>query len=121
MTDYKATPEQWADAEEWAAVGGVAGSCLLELRARVEALEHEMAMEEYRRQSAAISKPTSNLSQIRSSLVKRVQQVINAEYEESLGTGSREARAAIREVAAWLREREGDYSVIRWLEQEAGQ
>ena len=39
MTDYKATPEQWADVEDWAAVNGVSHACLLELRARVEVLE----------------------------------------------------------------------------------
>jgi hypothetical protein len=51
------------------------------------------------------SKPTPNSSQIRSSLVERVQQAINTEYEESLGTGSMEARAAIFEVAAWFGDR----------------
>ena len=51
------------------------------------------------------SKSTPNSSQIRSSLVERVQQAINTEYEESLGTGSMEARAAIREVAAWFGDR----------------
>ena len=30
-----------------------------------------------------------------------------------------EARAAIREVAAWLRENECGYNAVRWLEQEA--
>jgi hypothetical protein len=57
MTDYKATPEQWANVQKFAAVA--TESCLLELRARVEALE-------------ANSKPTPNPRQIRSSLVERV-------------------------------------------------
>jgi hypothetical protein len=39
MTDYKATPEQWADTESWAAEKLSCYSCVLELRARVEALE----------------------------------------------------------------------------------
>jgi hypothetical protein len=30
-----------------------------------------------------------------------------------------DCRAAIREVAAWLRENDCGYNVIRWLEQEA--
>jgi hypothetical protein len=51
------------------------------------------------------SKATPNPRQIKSSLVERVQQAINTEYEESLGTGSMEARAAIREVAAWFGDR----------------
>jgi hypothetical protein len=32
-----------------------------------------------------------------------------------------DARAAIREVAAWMREKEADYNAVRWLEQEADQ
>ncbi len=105
MTDYKATPEIWAWIESFADDSRDIATAILELRARVEALE-------------ANAKPTSNLNQIRSSLVKRVQQAINAEYEESLGTGCMEARAAIREVAAWLKE-EGFGGPWARLEQEA--
>jgi hypothetical protein len=39
MTDYTATPGQWADVEDWAANNGTSHACILELRARVEALE----------------------------------------------------------------------------------
>jgi hypothetical protein len=39
MTDYRATPEQWADTEHWAQQHGHAQACILELRARVETLE----------------------------------------------------------------------------------
>ena len=39
MEHCKATPEQWANVEDWAAVNGVSHACLLELRARVEVLE----------------------------------------------------------------------------------
>ena len=40
MTDYTATPEQWADTEHWAYQrNGQTQACILELRARVEALE----------------------------------------------------------------------------------
>lgn len=38
MTDYRATPDQWAYQEHWAQEDGDA-ACILELRARVEALE----------------------------------------------------------------------------------
>jgi len=38
MTDYRATPGQWAYQEHWAQEDGDA-ACILELRARVEALE----------------------------------------------------------------------------------
>ena len=39
MTDHKATPEQWADTEEWAAEKLSCYSCILELRDRVQVLE----------------------------------------------------------------------------------
>jgi hypothetical protein len=41
MTDYKATPEQWAQCEDWvkSSVVGASDACILELRTRVEALE----------------------------------------------------------------------------------
>jgi len=50
----------------------------------------------------ANSKPTPNDRQIRSSLVKRVHSCIVGEPE----CGHMQARAVIREVAAWLREQE---------------
>jgi hypothetical protein len=39
MTDYKATPEQWAAIEELGLGAFYGPACILELRARVEALE----------------------------------------------------------------------------------
>jgi hypothetical protein len=39
MTEYKATPEQWQDGKHCADAGAIAFACILELRARVEALE----------------------------------------------------------------------------------
>ena len=41
MTDYTATPEQWAQCEDWvrSSVVGASDACILELRARVEVLE----------------------------------------------------------------------------------
>ena len=102
MTDYRATPEQWAETEQWAKHGDNSDACILELRARVEALE-------------ANYKPTSNPSQIRSSLVERVHSCIVGEPE----CGHMQARAAIREVAAWLREAHSWTVVPAVLEQEA--
>jgi hypothetical protein len=58
------------------------------------------------------SKPTPNPNQIRSSLVERVRKAIKHEFDY-------DARAAIREVAAWLRDSEGDYNTIRQLEIQA--
>jgi tellurite resistance protein len=37
------------------------------------------------------------------------------------GSWDAQSRAAIREVAAWMRENETGYNAARWLEQEAGQ
>ena len=41
MTNHKATPEQWAQCEEWLEnpFVGATDACVLELRSRVEALE----------------------------------------------------------------------------------
>jgi hypothetical protein len=91
------TPEQWAtDASRWP-------EAILELRARVEQLE-------------ANCKPTPNPGQIGSSLVERVQDAI---HDVEFPHGDDEARAAIREVAAWLDENTGGDAA--WmLTQEAG-
>ena len=167
MTDYKATPEQWANVQKFAAVA--TEPCLLELRARVEALEaaaHKHivetsanilalanrveALEAVKRPASKVyeiskplkltpeqaqhvrdllapnSKPTPNSSQIGRSLVNRVALAISGiEYglqrdEEAVNWAS-EARAAIREVAAWMREQQdGDLIAATMLEQEAG-
>jgi hypothetical protein len=100
MANFKATPEQWAQMERSQVFNGSFQACVLELRARVEALEGNL---------------TPNDRQIRSSLVGRVSLAICYAQQRN-ETGS---RAAIREVAAWLREHEADYSAVRELEQEA--
>jgi hypothetical protein len=98
--NYNATPEQWARIEDWAKIGAEYSSCLLELRAKVEALE-------------ANSKPTPNSSQIGSSLVERVALAISGIedgscWDDEAVNWAPEARAAIREVAAWLIDRRRD-------------
>jgi hypothetical protein len=118
MTDYKATSAQWDDIEQWAKAGSNASTdhCILELLSRVESLEED-AYEENKCNYACVealvkriekleanSQATPNYVQIRSSLVRKVQRAIDKEYEESLGTGENEARAAISAVAKWLRE-----------------
>ena len=107
MTDYKAKPEVWAIVEEYGnKYEGDMLNCILELRARVEALE-------------ANAKPTPNDRQIRSSLVERVVAVI-ADPDGPEERWHDDARAAIREVAAWLREQhDGDLIAATMLEQEA--
>jgi len=97
MTDYRATPEQWAQVQKCADVVGSSDcSAILELRTRVEALE-------------ANAKPTPNSSQIGRSLVERVALAISGieyglERDEEAVNWASEARAAIREVALWLNE-----------------
>lgn len=64
------------------------------------------------------SQPSPNPSQIRSSLLERVLDAIIEGGRQSLED---EARAAIREVAAWLREQhDGDLVAVTVLEREAG-
>jgi hypothetical protein len=113
MTDYKATPEQWAQCEEFLSnpVVGASDACILELRARVETLEDDswkqaestrFCVDALVKRIEALevnSKSTSNPSQIRSSLVERVQGAI---HDVEFPHGNDEARAAIREVAAWM-------------------
>jgi hypothetical protein len=95
MTDFKATPEQWAQCEEFLSnpVVGATDACILELRARVEALEANHP-----------EKPDSSASA--GSLVKRVDKAIFDTLNSHEGWRS-EARAAIREVAVWLRDLPG--------------
>jgi hypothetical protein len=51
-------------------------------------------------------------------LVERVALAIGGEGDHP-ANWTPEARAAIREVAAWMRENEVGYNAVRWLEQEA--
>jgi len=163
MTDYQATLAQWAECEEWAtsSVIGASDACILELRARVEALEaaaHKHivetnsnivalftrveSLEAAERQASKVyeiskplkltakqqkelnallrpgSKPSPNSSQIRSSLVERVEGALMESVKEQ---GSM-ARAAIREVAAWMTSNPDIYfppALVFALEQEA--
>jgi hypothetical protein len=76
---HRATPEQWKFAD----------ACILELRARIEALE------------AAQQKIRSGPE---SPLVERVADAIAAQATSAGIVNDRPARAAILEVAAWMRE-----------------
>ena len=172
MTDYTATPGQWADVEDWAANNGTSHACILELRARVEALEaaaHKHivetnsnivalftrveSLEAAERQASkvyeiskplkltakqqeqlnvllrpATSQPSPNSSQVGSSLVDRVRTAIALEDEKHYWPEARDAvetdmaRAAIREVAAWMTSNPDVYfppALVFALEQEA--
>ena len=129
MTDYKATFEQWNDIEQWANSSSNASTdhCILELLSRVESLEED-CYEENKSYHACVealvkrieklednSRTIPNLNIIRSSLVRKVQRVIDKEYEESLGTGENKAKAAIFEVATWLREQPHQAAACRLI------
>jgi hypothetical protein len=99
--NYRASEDHWRFIENWPGIHGEypGASCLLELRARIEALEaaqqHAPATEE----SSATAPPAPA-----GGLVERV-----AKSLAEVNSGSApelwlsDARAAIREVASWLR------------------
>ena len=125
MEHYEATPEQWAagrydwsKADTEAMEGDPAFRCILELRARVEQLEDA----QQDKLDRLIAQDRDDAPALAGSLVERVGIAIDsAEYDEE-GHRWDEARAAIREVAAWLKETHGwsNGSLMR-LEQEADQ
>jgi len=107
MTDtFRATPEQWEYIERYA--DSISYSCILELRARIEALE-------------AAQQPNSSASLTSSPADSLIDQVAKAIYDAPTSDGWRSvARTAILEVAAWLREQhDGDLVAATVLEKEA--
>jgi hypothetical protein len=104
---HRATPEQWAKCEGDARLWSGAFNCIIELRARIEALE--AAQQKIR------SAPESPL-------VERVADAIAAQATSAGIVNDRPARAAILEVAAWMRNQGTPASgwAMR-LEQEANQ
>jgi hypothetical protein len=112
---HKATPEQWAYAEACAPEDFAGYACILELRDRIEALE------------AAQQPPQDKLDRLialdrddpAGSPVERVADAIAAQATSAGIVNDRPARAAILEVAAWLKEK--GYSTLQAeaLEQEA--
>ena len=176
MTDYRATDEQWGAMYEGAFHCDAESACILELCARVEALEaaaHKHivetnsnivalftrveSLEAAERQASkvyeiskplkltakqqeqlnvllrpATSQPSPNSSQVGSSLVDRVSTAIALEDEKHYwpstegdardAVESDMARAAIREVAAWMTSNPDVYfppALVFALEQEA--
>lgn len=137
-TPHRAMPEQWADVAIWAAEGLASYACILELRSRLEALEasatcpHVVTGDEGT-SYCGLAEQTARIGQLdvpantsarpapAGSLVERVGHAIASADEESLADSwAPEARAAIRAVAEWLRER-GWELAARALEQEAEQ
>jgi hypothetical protein len=85
---HRALPDVWAAAEKWGANDRDAINCVLELRSRIEMLESAQRVR---------SGPESPL-------VERVADAIAAQATSAGIVNDRPARAAILEVAAWLRE-----------------
>ena len=146
MTDYKATDKQWAEVEEYVEGSECAWDhCLVELRDRVETLEGLLynTRVDYLRLSNAVAKicPDRNKffadlipdeddhigeanKKVSDSLVERVAKAIlniPPPWEDSEDWRENEARAAIREVAAWLRSELAPRGIAERLEQEADQ
>jgi hypothetical protein len=99
MTDYRATPEQWEVQEKFAPESEDA-CCLLELRSRIERLElgagiRDVVAKEVRQSYP--EKPSKSLAQR-----------VAGEIALAEGGWHNEARAAIREVATWLRDNAED-------------
>jgi len=116
MTDYKATPAQWEYQEHWATEDGDA-ACLLELRSRIERLELGAGIHDLVAKGVKDAiKQTSNENQIRNSLLEQVHSCIVGEPE----CGHMQARAVIREIAAWLRDHAGGTRAAWMLEEEIG-
>jgi ribonuclease HI len=88
---HRAKPYVWAAVEKLGKNDLDMLNCVLELRARVEALE------------AAQPAQSNHPANPDSSLVERVAAAITGDGDDPINWKP-EARAAIREVAAWLRE-----------------
>ena len=128
MTDYKATPAQWDDVEQWANSGSHASTdhCILELLSRIKNVEEEQN-EDHKTMLACFDalikriekleddrnstyfeaakaivdnyKTTPNLEKVKSSLVKHVATKIRTYDNASVIDCS---KAVIYEVIEWL-------------------
>ena len=123
--EYRATPDQWGDVVFHSKTASWA-SCVLELRARVEALEagatcpHVVTSDDgtsYCRLAEQASPTVKESLTADSSLAERVERAI---HDIEFPRGLDEARAAIREVAAWLEGQNvgAGRAAARWLREE---
>jgi hypothetical protein len=113
---YRAKPEVWATVERWCKNDMGAQNCLLELRARVEALEtaqRVIALPSSNRTHLGLTQDAPASSDL---LVKRVADAI---YSNPTSGVREEARAAILAVADWLDQQELHTTATR-LRQEVG-
>jgi len=109
---HQATPDEWAQQEDWANRSVFSdSSCIIELRDRVEALEAaQQPPQDKLDRLIALDADDGNPIVMPSSpadlLIDRVADVIGAADDEGLTnmTWSNHSRAAILEVAGWMRE-----------------
>jgi hypothetical protein len=133
MTDYKATSDQWNQVQKCADVVGSSDcSAILELRARIEALEavqqpHQDKMDRLIALDADDGDPIVMPSSPADSLIDRVAKAIYDALNNAEGWRS-EARAAILEAVAALIDWHNSDQVVhtaweaaKWLEREANQ
>lgn len=149
MTDQKPTSKKqqnalaraWEHQQHWYGRGDEDAQCLLDLRARVEALEaaDDLRRVDILRLTNAVANqvpdriklftdvmPDSDSEVLppgapERSLVHQVRAAIGEQYENFFNDdGIGEACAAIREVAEWVRKQDPDNSMIHWLEMEIG-
>jgi hypothetical protein len=117
MTGYKATPEQWIDVE-FCDKDDFNSACILELRARVEALEAQTSNYPVTPGSST-PPPVAEPAPVAGGLVKRVAAAIHPDRCADPNLYLHEARDAILEAAKWLRKQGAECSADL-LEQEAG-
>jgi hypothetical protein len=123
MTDqHRATPEQWASIERWGSAGPWDGySCILELRARIEALEAAQ-QDKLDRLIAQDRTPTTKARP--GGLAGRVAEAMGPQTQAAQEAGElpySTARAAIREAAAAAKDLRFTTAkaLIDWLDREA--
>jgi hypothetical protein len=117
---HRATPEQWETIERYADTSDPY-SCLLGLRARIEALEvGQQPLAFTGKVVAPITRDRDGTGDYlivhdtqppASSLVERVADALAAQATSAGIVNDRPARAAIREIAAWLKEQ--GYSTLQ--------
>jgi len=118
MSDYRATPKQWEQvqswSEDWDIRAGCDAACILELRARVEALEARNKPG-FMKMSVTTATVQAPRPLCRYSLVGRVAEALHSETNSGLPVEDwgPEARAAISGVATWLEEEFGPQ--IDWI------
>ena len=110
MTDqqHRATPEQWASIDDPENPFAYE-VCILELRDRIAALEANQF-----RDATEMVAPSAPAD----SLVERVASICASASDDEPEVWKPEARAAIREVAAWL-DTKGQHGCSLWLREEA--